>query len=182
MKISELAHRYAKAIFELAVDNRTQDRVMDELRVLQEAFNKDVETRNFLTNPMVPRAERLAVVEKAFDGKGFSQETADLVKLLVRKDRFGIFDEVVMAYEAAADAANNVCRGTVRSAVPLSAEERQKIESTVENAIKKKVIMTYKVDPSVIGGLVAQVGSFTFDDSISTHLRRLNEELKRRTV
>lgn len=182
MKISELARRYAKAVFELAVDNRTQDKLIDELRLLQEAFNKDPEIREFLTNPMVPRADRVAALEKALEGKALSKEAIDLVLLLARKDRFGLFNEVVLAYEAEVDAANNVCRGTVRSAVVLSAEERQRVEATVENAIKKKVIMTYKVDPSVIGGLVAQVGSFTFDDSISSHLRRLNEELKRRTV
>lgn len=182
MKISELARRYAKAVFELALDNRTQDKLIDELRGLEQLFSKDPETIEFLANPVVPRATRLSVVEKALSNKDLSKEAVDLVMLLVRKDRFRSFSEIVLAYEAAVDAANNVCRGTVRSALTLGPEERQRIEATVEKAINKKVIMTYKVDPSVIGGLVAQVGSYTFDDSISSHLRRMNEELKRRTV
>lgn len=182
MKVSELARRYAKAIFELAVDNRTQEKLIDELRALEQIFSKDAEISDFLSNPIVPRSTRLSTLEKALGDKGFSKETLDLVLLLVRKDRFALFSEIVLAYEAAVDAANNVCRGTVRSALTLGPEERQRIEATVEKAINKKVIMTYKVDPSVIGGLVAQVGSYTFDDSISSHLRRMNEELKRRTV
>ena len=63
-----------------------------------------------------------------------------------------------------------------------SETQRQQIEATVEKVLKKKVIMTYKVDPSVIGGLVAQAGSYTFDDSLNSHLQRLNDELKRRAL
>ena len=106
----------------------------------------------------------------------------DLVLLIADNGRFGVFQELVGAFQAEADAANNVCRGTVRSATVLGQGERQRVEETVEKVLKKKVIMTYKVDPSVIGGLVAQVGSYTCDDSISAHLQRMNEELKRRTV
>ena len=64
----------------------------------------------------------------------------------------------------------------------LAPEERQRLEKTIEGVLNKKVILTYKVDPSVIGGLIASVRSFTFDDSIDSHLKRMNEELKRRTV
>ena len=182
MKISELAQRYAKATFELAVDSRNQEKVILDLRALEQIFTKDPEVSIFLTNPTIKPTQRVEVLEKALQNKGLSKEALDLSMLLARKDRFGLFGEIVLAFEAQADAANNVCRGTVRSATALGPEDRQRIESTVEKVIKKKVIMTYKVDPNVIGGLVAQVGSYTFDDSISSHLRRMNEELKRRTV
>ena len=182
MKISELAHRYAKAVYELAVENRTQDKVFGDLRALENALEQDHAIPSFLSNPMVSADDRVAVLNKAFEGNSISKEATDLILLLARNDRFGIFKEVVHAFEAQADEANGVCRGVVRSATVLDQAEREKIESTVEVALKKKVIMQYKVDPTVIGGLVAQVGSYTFDDSIAFHLRRMNEELNRRTV
>lgn len=182
MKISELAQRYAKAVYELAAENRNQEKVFSDLRELEAAFAKDGEIREFLTNPLISAQDREAALKKAMDGKGASKEAFELIMILARKDRFGLFGEIVHAFEAQADAENNVCRGTVRSATALGQDDRGRIEQTVERVLKKKVIMTYKVDPSVIGGLVAQVGSYTFDDSIASHLRRMNEELKRRTV
>lgn len=182
MRVSELAGRYAKAIFELAAETKTQDKVISDLRELEQIFTKDADVEAFLASPLIKADERAAVLQKALENKGIGKEAFDLVLLLARKDRLVLFADIVRAFEAESDTANNVCRGVVRSSVALGQAERQRIEDTVERVLNKKVIMTYKVDPSVIGGLVAQVGSYTFDDSIASHLRRMNEELKRRTV
>ncbi len=182
MRSPELAKRYAKALFELAVDNRSQEKVLTELRSLDEAFSKDKETHEFLVSPMISPSQKEAVLKKTLEGKGVSKEVLETVLLLARNERLNVFSDLVHAFESEIDASNGVIRGTVRSASALAPEERKRIETTVENFLKKKVIMTYKEDPSVIGGLVAQVGSYTFDDSISTHLTRMNEELKRGTV
>jgi F-type H+-transporting ATPase subunit delta len=182
MRASELATRYAKAVYELAVDQRTQEKVFSDLRALSEVFRADPAFEEFLKSPLVSAQERIKVLEAALSGKGVSKEVYDLILLLARKDRFSIFHDIVLAFEAESDSANGVARGIVRSTSALSPEERRKIEGTVEGVLKKKVIISYKVDPSVIGGLVAEVGSYTFDDSIASHLRRMNEELKRRTV
>jgi F-type H+-transporting ATPase subunit delta len=182
MRSSEIAKRYAKAIFELSVDQRSQEKVFSDLRALSQAFSSDKDLRGFLSSPTVAVAARVELLEKTLANKGVSKEALDFTLLLARRNRLALFPEVVHAFEVEADAANNVCRGVVSSAVTLSPAERQAIEAKVENVLKKKVIMSYQVDPKVIGGLRAQVGSYTFDDSISAHLTRMNEELKRRTV
>lgn len=182
MKVSELASRYAKAAFELAVENKNLDKVFSDLRELQQVFAKDADINAFITSPLIKPNQRVAALKAALENKGLSKEAFDLVMLLADRDRMILFSDIVHAFEAENDLANNVCRGVVRSATTLGQAERQRIEETVERVLNKKVIMTYKVDPSVIGGLVAQVGSYTFDDSIASHLRRMNEELKRRTV
>jgi F-type H+-transporting ATPase subunit delta len=183
MKISQVAHRYARAVYELAVETGNQDKVFTDLRHLEPVFEKDKEIHDFLTNPLVDSSVRAKALEAALDSKNVSKEAHDLILLLAKRERIGVFKEIVAAYEEHADSANEVCRGTVRSAANLDQDERKRIEATVEKVLNnKKVIMTYKVDPEVIGGLIAQVGSYTFDDTIASHLRRMNEELKRRTV
>jgi F-type H+-transporting ATPase subunit delta len=169
-------------MYELSVDHRSQEKVFSELRTLDQAFSSDQSILNFMSSPVVGEDARKAVITKAIDGKGFSKETVDFVMLLARRNRLSIFKDIVHEFEAEIDAANGVCRGVVRSATTLAPAERQRIEQTVEKVLKKKVIMTYHEDRSVIGGLIAQVGSYTFDDTISSHLQRMNEELKRRTV
>lgn len=182
MKPSTLAKRYAKALFALAVDNRSQDRVLADLRALHASFSTDASIQTFFESPILNGSQKSEVVKKAITDKGVSAEVNQFLLLLAEKDRLAIFPDVVEAFQAEIDSANNVCRGTVRSMTTLDPSERTQIEKTVEGVLKKKVIMTYKVDPSVIGGLVAQVGSHTFDDSLSTHLKRMSEELKRRSI
>ena len=178
MRSSEIAKRYAKALFELAVDNRSQEKVFNDLRSLNEAFSKDKETHEFLVSPMITPTQKEEVLKKTLDNKGVAKEVIDTVLLLARNERLGAFSELVQSFESEIDGANGVIRGSVRSASELGPDERKRIEQTVEKYLNKKVIMTYQVDPSVIGGLVAQVGSYTFDDSISAHLVRMKEELK----
>lgn len=179
MKSSTLAKRYAKALFGLSVDNRTQDRVLGDLRSLATAFTSDPNFQSFFESPLINGVQKAKTMKVALDGKGASSEVTQFLMLLAEKDRLSIFVDVVEAFQAEIDAANNVCRGSVRSTTALAPAERSQIEATVEGVLKKKVIMTYKVDPSVIGGLVARVGSHTFDDSLSTHLKRMSEELRR---
>lgn len=182
MKSSELVKRYAKALFEIAIDNRTQEKALSDLRQLEALFSADTAIRAFLSSPTVSPAERVQALKAALESAGLSPEVLSLTLLLAKKNRLVLFADLAMAFQAEIDSANNVCRGTVRSAAALAPAERLKIEETVERVLNKKVIMTYRTDDAVIGGLVAQVGSYTFDDSIVSHLRRMNEELKRRAV
>ena len=59
--------------------------------------------------------------------------------------------------------------------------DRKRIEETVSAVTKKKVILNFTVDPKLLGGMTAQVGGWTFDDSLETHLTRLSEDLNRRS-
>ena len=182
MRVSELALRYSKAAFDLASENKNQEKVFTDLRALSELIEKDQDIKGYLASPLISADAKTAVLEKAVAGAGLSAEAHQLLILLAQKERLPLFEQVFHGFQNLLDKANGVSRGIVRSATALSTGDRQQIESIVEKAINKKVIMTYKVDTSVIGGLVAQVGSYTFDDSIDAHLRKLNEELKRRTV
>ena len=182
MKSSEVAKRYAKALYELSVENKSTDAVFSQLRTLSETFAKEPSIHAFLVSPLVNAGERTKVLHAALDNKGITSEVVDTLMLLGKNNRFGLFSELVTAFETEADHAHGINRGSVRSATVLAPEERQRLEKTIEGVLNKKVILTYKVDPAVIGGLIASVGSFTFDDSIDSHLKRMNEELKRRTV
>ena len=95
------------------------------------------------------------------------------------KGRVELLPEIALAYEARSDEANGVTRGEVRSSTVLTSEERARIESKVSEVTKKKVILTYKEDPEVIGGLIAEVGGYRFDDTLRSHLKRLKDDINR---
>jgi F-type H+-transporting ATPase subunit delta len=182
MRVSELANRYAKAIFDLAVETKQVERITEELEILDQVLSLEGEIHNFLHSPMVSNENRMSVLKTIMQGRNFCDEVQSFILLLAKKERFAVFHQIVHGFGVQADAANSLLRGVVRSAIELTKSEKEDIVKSVERELGKKVVMTYRVDPTVVGGLVAQIGSYTFDDTIDTHLKRMNEELKRRTV
>jgi F-type H+-transporting ATPase subunit delta len=116
----------------------------------------------------------------ALHGKASDSVTNGLL-LLAHKNRLNLFFDIVDAFEEISDLDHGVTRGTVKSAKALGPEARNKIEATVNKVTGKKVILNYTEDADLLGGMMAQVGGWTFDDSLETHLTRMSEDLNRRT-
>jgi F-type H+-transporting ATPase subunit delta len=179
MKHMLLATRYARALYNLAKEDNDQDTVFAQMRVVNDAIQSSTECTSFLYSPVVRPNLKVEVLEKLVATLSVPTSLKNFLLLLAKKNRLGIFKEILVAYQQITDEAHGVTRGTVRSAFVLAPEERQRIETLVSRATKKQVILTYKEDANLLGGLVAEVGSFTFDDSLTSHLQRINEQLTR---
>ena len=181
MSVIEVSNRYARALFETANNTSNQEKVFNELRVFQKAIHGDKEVNNFVHSVLIRAEEKEATIKKAIEGRGFSQEVESFLCVLAKKGRLKIFEAILDSYQVLIDEANKVTRGNVRSSYELSPEERSTIEAKVSQVTNKKVILSYTVDPSIIGGLIAEVDGFRFDDTLTGHLRRLKEEINRST-
>lgn len=179
MRSALIASRYARALYNLAKEKNEQDSVYQQLRVIDDALSLEKDIMEFVHSPLVRPSQKEKVIEQLAAKVTLPETLKNFLLLLARKDRLAIFPEVMAAYQEISDEAHGVTRGVVRSAAVLPPEERKRIEELVGKATKKQVILTYKEDPSLLGGLVAEVGSFTFDDSLSSHLVRINEQLNR---
>ncbi|WP_413289470.1 ATP synthase F1 subunit delta [Bdellovibrio sp. HCB337] len=180
MKISEVSRRYAKALMALAKQKGQHARAHSELEAIAKVFKTDATVHDYFLNPLIGPDAKLAVVKNSFQGKGLSEEVYNTLLLLAEKNRMGKFEEIVAAFEEQMDVEQNVTRGSVKSAKALSEGDKKDLEGKITKILNKKIILTYKEDPTLLGGVVAQVGGWTFDDSIETHLIKLNEELNRR--
>lgn len=176
-RVSQISKRYAKALFE-AVANK--EAVLNELRVVIKIMSEDSSIRNFFESHIYADSLKKDIVSSAFSSKGLSSDVVNFLMVLADKGRLGQLADILTSYEFLVDSQNGVTRGSVRSAVKLDAEARLKIESVVSHFVKKKVILTYSEDPTLVGGVVAQVGGWTFEDTLDSHLRRLKEDLNRR--
>jgi F-type H+-transporting ATPase subunit delta len=176
--ISEVSRRYAKALYENSKATKTTDKVFAELRVLAESIKTDATVREYFSSPLVTPDQKINALENALTGK-LSEEVLNFLLLLAEKNRLEVFSDILLAYEQISDEDHGVTRGTVRSATALTPDAQSRIEEIVNTVTKRKVILNFTVDPKILGGMVAQVGGWTFDDSLESHLTRLNEELKR---
>ena len=177
--ISEVAKRYGKALYELAREQNKQDEIFEQLRILKSVIYSEPTIQSFLASPVVQPEQKIMALKGAI-GEKVNKEIVQAMQLLAHKNRLPIFTEIVDAFEQMSDEIHGVSRGVVKSSKTLSPEARKKIEDTVARVTGRKVILNFKEDPQLMGGMVAQVGGWTFDDSIETHLTRMSEDLNRR--
>lgn len=180
MRVSEVSKRYAKALLAVTKQKGVHSKALSEIQALAQALFSDSSVKNFFSNPLISSDKKVAAIKESLSGKGISEEVLNTVVLLGEKNRLEILDQVAIAFQELLDAEEGLTRGVVRSAQPLSAESQREVEAKVNKILNKKIILTYEQDPKLLGGVIAQVGGWTFDDSIDTHLKKLNEELNRR--
>lgn len=181
MRCSAIAKRYASALYSLAKENQASEKIFSDLRELKNIFEQNKKINNLLISPLIQSNIKESFFKSALKESGLSQMTEHFIYLLAKKNRLGLFYEIVKAYELKSDTDHGVTRGVVQSASVLSGNERIEVESMVAQATKKQVILKYEENASLIGGVVVEVGSYTFDDSLASHLKRLKDELKRRS-
>lgn len=174
----DFVYQYAKALFDLGDNLDTKTKYLKELRALSQALSAS-EVEGFLVSRQVNVASKLDVLSKVLKSSNVSAEVSNLVKILTERNKVTYLTDITASYEVLTDEANGVVRGTVRSSHILSPEQRSEIESKIQGVLNKKVILTYQEDKRVIGGIKAQVGSYTFDDTFETHLKKLKDQINR---
>ena len=167
---------YARALLDVARSEGALGEVEDELFRVARVVESNDELRNTLTDAQLPASRRQQIVEDLLGGLAHPVTTA-LVSMLVgtgrAKDLPKIIDELVRL--SAAGANKEVAE--VRSAVELTEEQKQRLTSALEQATGKQVELKVIIDPSVLGGLVAQVGDTVIDGSVKTQLQRLQSAI-----
>jgi F-type H+-transporting ATPase subunit delta len=176
--IGSISRRYARALLEVAVPNGTADEVADELEHLSEALSVSEDLRNVLFNPAFDHKQRHLVVNELGRALGLGPTVHSLARLLVDRDRFKQLDGIADSYRELADEHAGRARASVRTAAPLPPEVSTRLELALSKAISRKVSIEVGVDPSLLGGAVAQVGSLLFDGSVKTELEDLRRTLK----
>jgi F-type H+-transporting ATPase subunit delta len=180
MRVSEISKRYAKALLAVTKQKGSHLIALKELNQIADAFSKDAGTIEYFANPVISSEKKVAAVKAALSGVSISEEVLNTINLLGDKNRLNLLPQVVISFQEFLDIEEGITRGVVKSAQPLSEEARKEIEQKINKILNKKIVLTYQQDPKLLGGVITQVGGWTFDDSLDTHLKKLNEELNRR--
>ena len=178
MRQTILAKRYAKALFAVGQEEGKSEVYRETLNVLGDFLEKYPEAMDALTNLLYPMELREKVMAQLISELQAGQFMANFLNLVVQKRRADILPEIGAEFQALVDADQNISRGTVIAASEISGELQVKVQTTLENITGKKVLLTTKIDPTIIGGIVAKVGDLVMDGSIKTQLAGLNESIK----
>lgn len=175
---STIARRYAKALFDLAVEaNRVDDAIL-QLDAHAKAVAGDPALFDLLASPSLERGERLKVAETLIASRPTDPYLASGLRLLAERGRLGMLGEVARRLKALADERAGIVRATLTSAVPMSDASAEAIARKLSQALKATVLVERAVDASLVGGVVATVGDLRFDGSLKTQLEELKRQLK----
>ncbi|MEW6218376.1 MAG: ATP synthase F1 subunit delta [Thermodesulfobacteriota bacterium] len=179
MTSTVLAKRYAKAMFALGKEDGQYEAYSQQLSGLAAVLAAHPEIGDALSNPLYPLDARAKCMEELIKAMGAPEMVANFLRLLVSRRRAGIIVDTARQLEAMVDEVRNVCRATVTTALPINAAMAKKVKTAMEKITGKTVVLEPRVDPAIIGGMVAKVGDLVLDGSIKSQLVGLKDSIKR---
>lgn len=171
------ASRYAKALLDVMIKEGQPEQADQELSSFVDLFERHEELRKAMLNPAVPVTAKRAVMEQLVGRVKPSPQVGKLTLLLAERDRLELLPDLLAAYRDRLMDHLQVVRAEVRTAVPLPEDRAAQLQQRLADVTGRRVTMTTSVDPSIIGGVVARIGSTVYDGSVATQLARIKSKL-----
>lgn len=177
MSLRTSANRYAKALFDVALAEKADlaqiDRDLDAVVAMMQA-SPDLAAAS---NRGLTDAVRKQLIEAVAKAMTLTTPVTKLLVLLAQDRKLNYLPELAAAYRERLLAHQNVVRADVTSAAPLSADKTAALAESLSKVTGKKVELSTSVDPELLGGVVARIGSTVYDGSVKTQLQRMRQEL-----
>lgn len=178
MRSSVLARRYANALFDVAKAKGLVDHVERDLTTLRGLLDSHEELRHVLGSTAIPPAKKRGVAEAVMGQlRDLTDETRRTITMLAERDRLALIGPLAMAFEERLMTERQIVAAEVVTAVPLGDARRAALAQALGKASGRTVQITDRVDPSLIGGIVATLGGTVFDGSVARQIERLREKL-----
>lgn len=173
-----LARRYARALLDVARGENAIEKYGDEIAVFSGLVEGHADLSKILFGGLFSIADRKALVKKFAEKTGASKAVTNFLLLLVDKDRMRYLPEIVAQYRESADDLAGRARARILSAAQLDEAYRKQLTEQLGKVVSRKVEAAYEVDPSVLGGVRAEIGSYVIDGTVRAQLARLTQKLQ----
>jgi F-type H+-transporting ATPase subunit delta len=170
--------RYARALFDVAIREKADlDRIEQELAGFENLFAEYPAWKKVMLNPAVPVPRKRAAMADLTAYANTSPIVAKLLVLLAERDRLIVLPDLLAAYRDRLMTHRNVVRAEVTTSTPLVKEAADQIGQRLERVTGRTVFLQTRVDPAIIGGLVARVGGTVYDASVTRQLEKMRDQL-----
>lgn len=174
--MSVAANRYARALM-AALYPENAEAGLQQLQSFASLLNEQPDARRFLENPAMAGERRQRLMKEISDALGFDRRVANFVNILIGRNRLSILEEIVVACQKLLDDRLGIVRAQVTAAQTLDSAEQRDLEAKLGQITGKQVRMEVAIDPSLIGGVIAQVGSTIYDGSVRQQLQAFKSRL-----
>ena len=181
---SAVASRYARAFADVVLAHQAElppNTAVLQLRSIEELLAESGDLRHALNSPAVRSSQKRALISKFADTLGVARLVRNFLFVLIDHRRIAILSQIREAFEAEIDQRLGFARAEIISAQPLDQPQTALVEAGLTQMTGKQVRAQYRVDPSLIGGVVARVGSTVYDGSIRGQLENMRRQIAQHT-
>ena len=175
--MTEISNEYATALFFLALENGAEKEYCGCLETISALFSAEPDYPEFLSCPSIPINERTEAVDKAFSS--MPEHIVSFLKILCEKGRIGSFWECVEIYKRLLSEHQKRVTAIVTSAIELTDEQKSALSEKLSEKEGCTVTLDCRVDPSIIGGLIIEIGGKLVDGSIRNKLSEVKDVITR---
>ncbi|HAK18448.1 MAG TPA: ATP synthase F1 subunit delta [Lachnospiraceae bacterium] len=173
MKDSDL---YGQSLYDLASSENLADDILCQMQTVRQLFTENPDYVRLLTEPSIPKKQRLALLDEAF-GSDMQPYLLNFLKILVENGMVRDFGGCCRRYTALYNADRGIAQAEVTSAVPLSGQQLERLRAKLEEISGKKIQLQPKVDPSVLGGLRVSLEGKLLDGTVKGRLDDLRRKV-----
>jgi F-type H+-transporting ATPase subunit delta len=176
--LSDLASRYATALFDLADEGKQLDQVADDLRTIRQALIESDDLRRLVRSPLIARDRQREAIVAVLKELGAADLTQKFVALVASNRRLFALPAMIEAYLEELAARRGELTAQVAASHKLTAAQTKALTDQIKKALGAKVTVDVTVDPDLLGGMVVKVGSLMVDSSLRTKLNKLQMAMK----
>ena len=174
--MSVAANRYATALIDVLYPDKAEAG-LQQLQSFVQLLNEQPDSRRILENPAMAGERRSRLLKEISSAFGFDRRVSNFVSILADRNRLPILEEIITEYQRLMDKRLGIVRARVTSAHALDSMQQQELTRQLQQITGKEVRMEVAIDPSLIGGVVAQVGSTIYDGSVRQQLQVFKSRL-----
>jgi len=174
MNRTERAKEYATALFMIAAEQNETKKFAAALEAVTAALRDNPEYMEFLCAPNISKAERILSIQSIFGGR-IPEDVLSFVKLLCEKERIRITEACFREYMKLYDESKHVSWAHVKSAIPLTAEQKAALRLKLEKQSGRNVLLECEVDDTLLGGLIVEMDGKILDGSLRRRLQDVKE-------
>jgi F-type H+-transporting ATPase subunit delta len=177
LSLQTVARRYATALADVAIERGEEREVQSELDQWAAMIESNPQLKEVFANPTIIYDHKCKVLEDLIARSRVKETTGSFLRVLLRNQRLSQLREIAARYGYVLDERGGMVAATVTTARPIPEELKKTLHDALAQATGRTVRLSFTTDETIIGGMVARIGSTVFDGSVQSHLERLAEGL-----
>ncbi|MDO4845132.1 MAG: ATP synthase F1 subunit delta [Oscillospiraceae bacterium] len=176
--MTQTAFTYANALYDLACEEGSREAWLSELHTVRDLMDAQPEYLQLLSSRAISGRERLDALDRCF-AASLSPYLLNFLKILCEKDAIRAFPDCVRQYERRRREDEGIAEVTAVTAVPLSEAQATRLTEKLQTVLKKKILLSCRVDPAVLGGVRIHADGQELDGTVRRRLDELAKSLER---
>ncbi len=173
-----ISDRYASALYDLALEKKLVDVVLDDLLFIQSIIKNNKDLKLVIKSPLIKSNDKLEILQNILKSKNPNELSSTFLKVLSKNKRFQKTVDIISQFKNINAQKRGDVLADITSAEKLSNEQQDNIKEQLRTILGDKLSLSYKVDKQIIGGLIIKVGSKMIDTSLSNKINKLKIAMK----